>query len=495
MKSSLCSFFVVALAMLTVVRAQQPADPAPASPGGPATPPAGQKRKDVAALKYAELCASCHGPNLQGGQAGSLLLPELVHGNDEASLMRSIRDGFPGKAMPAWGPVLSEGDIHALVVYLREIRTGAQRPPTGSDTQIVPQGIQKSELHDYRIEVLLDTGANLLSPWSFCFLPDGSILIADKKSPKISIYRNGTLVPEELKFPPTEALRDVRPHPDYAHNGWLYVLVSDTKEPEDEFLQLLRGHIRAGSLVDVEKLLTIPGSSFTGRLAFDDKGYVYIATGHTDSVKGQFMTYAQDLAKGTGKIHRIHDDGRIPADNPFVHQPGALPSVWTRGHRIPEGLTFDRTTGELWATEHGPRGGDELNLIHGGGNYGWPLITYGMDYNGAPVSNQTAQDGMEQPVTYWTPSIAVSAITFYEGKAFPQWAHSLFVTSLKDQTLFRLVLDGHKVVHTETLLKNAGRLRDITVGPDGYLYILAELIDGAKGTVPKARLIRLVPAE
>lgn len=494
MKCSVFRFFVTTLALLAVARAQ-PVDPAPATPGAPSTPPDGTRRKDAAALRYAELCASCHGPNLEGGQAGSLLLPQLVHGNDEASLVRSIRDGFPDKTMPAWGPVLSEGDIHALVVYVREKRTGTQRPPTGTDTQIVPKDIQKSERHDYRIEVLLDTEAGLLSPWSFCFLPDGAILIVDKRSPKISVYRNGRLAPEGLKFPPATELRDVRPHPDYARNGWLYVLVSDTKEPEDEFLQLFRGHIRAGSLVDVEKLLTIPGSSFTGRMAFDEKGFVYIATGHTDSVKGQFMTYAQDLAKGTGKIHRIHDDGRIPADNPFVGQPGALPSVWTRGHRIPEGLTFNHTTGELWATEHGPRGGDELNLIHRGGNYGWPLVTYGMNYNGAPVSNQTTQDGMEPPVTYWTPSIAVSAITFYEGQAFPQWAHSLFVTSLKDQTLFRLELDGHKVVRTETLLKNAGRLRDITVGPDGYLYILAELIDGVKGTTPKARLIRFVPAK
>jgi glucose/arabinose dehydrogenase len=183
------------------------------------------------------------------------------------------------------------------------------------------------------------------------------------------------------------------------------------------------------------------------------------------------MHDAQSVSLPNGKIHRVMDDGRIPPDNPFVNQPGAVKSIWSYGHRNPQGLVFNQQTHELWETEHGPRGGDELNLILPGRNYGWPEITYGMDYNGTPISAFTAKEGMEQPVVHWTPSIAVCGIDFYHGDKFPKWQGNLFVTSLAGQEFRRLVIEGHTVKEQEVVFKNVGRVRDVVSGPDGLVYV------------------------
>ncbi|HVT94188.1 MAG TPA: PQQ-dependent sugar dehydrogenase [Bryobacteraceae bacterium] len=181
------------------------------------------------------------------------------------------------------------------------------------------------------------------------------------------------------------------------------------------------------------------------------------------------------------------DDGRPPKDNPFVHRAGALPTVWTYGQRNSQGLAFSPLTGELWEAEHGPRGGDELNILHAGHNYGWPVITYGINYSGTPITDHTAQEGMDQPVTYWVPSIAVSAITFYTGSRFPKWKNNLFVGSLAAQELRRLVISGDKVTHQEILFKGIGRVRDVVNGPDGYLYLVLNQPDRIERLVPVKR--------
>ena len=184
------------------------------------------------------------------------------------------------------------------------------------------------------------------------------------------------------------------------------------------------------------------------------------------------MHMAQDVTRPNGKIHRVFDDGRIPGDNPFVGQSNAVASIWSFGHRNPQGLVRNPQTGDLWETEHGPRGGDELNLIQPGRNYGWPVITYGMDYNGAPIEGAvTAKEGLEQPVVHWTPSIAVCSMDFYFGDEFPRWQGNLFVTALAQQELRRIVLAGHRVVSQEVLFKNIGRVRDVCSGPDGFIYV------------------------
>ena len=199
---------------------------------------------------------------------------------------------------------------------------------------------------------------------------------------------------------------------------------------------------------------------------------------------------AQDITRPNGKIHRIHDDGRIPTDNPFADRPGAYASIWSYGHRNPQGLDIDPSTGELWETEHGPRGGDETNKIRPGLNFGWPVITYGMNYNGSPMTDSTSQEGMEQPMHYWVPSIASCGIDFYEGNRFYNWKNNLFVSGMASQELHRLTIEDGEVVDDEIVLKNQGRVRDVANGPDGYLYVSL-----TSGTPAKGRIYRLVPAK
>lgn len=227
-----------------------------------------------------------------------------------------------------------------------------------------------------------------------------------------------------------------------------------------------------------------------GRIAFDDAGHVFLSVG----IKGLSNYHGiQDLGLPYGKIHRVNDDGTIPPDNPFVDDPDALDSIWTYGHRSPQGLEFDPQTGRLWSTEMGPRGGDEFNLIRPGRNYGWPLTSKGVDYDGTPVEYgidlgiPLDLDTIEQPVVDLTPAPAVSSFSIYRGNAFPAWKGNAIVGTLKATELYRFVIDGNRVVHRETLLSGMGRLRDVEVGPDGAIYLLLEHASGG-------RIVRMVPA-
>jgi glucose/arabinose dehydrogenase len=184
------------------------------------------------------------------------------------------------------------------------------------------------------------------------------------------------------------------------------------------------------------------------------------------------MAEAQDITRPNGKVHRVHDDGRIPADNPFVGEPKAVESIWSYGHRNPQGLAFHPETGQLFDLEHGPRGGDELNLVERARNYGWPVISYGMNYDGSTLTTLTAKEGMEQPVVYWVPSLGVCGMNFYSGNEFPRWQNNLFIASLAAQELRRLEVVGGKVVYQEIIFKNLGRIRHVITGPDGALYVL-----------------------
>jgi glucose/arabinose dehydrogenase len=221
---------------------------------------------------------------------------------------------------------------------------------------------------------------------------------------------------------------------------------------------------------------------YGSRLVLDGKGHLFFSIGERG-----YMDNAQSVKLPNGKIHRIMDDGRIPADNPFAKDSEAMKSIWSYGHRNPQGLVQHPVTGELWETEHGPRGGDELNLVLPGRNYGWPVVSFGMDYNGTPITaGLTAMDGMEQPVIHWTPSIAVCGIDFYTGDKFPKWKNNLFVTSLAAQEFRRLAIEGHAVKEQEVIFKNIGRVRDVADGPDGFIYIALNGPD---------RIVRLEPAK
>jgi glucose/arabinose dehydrogenase len=289
---------------------------------------------------------------------------------------------------------------------------------------------------------------------------------------------------------------EVAVHPDYADNGWIYLAFADgwRDEAGDDdkprvrtLTAVVRGRIRDHRWVDQEWIwkgdrayYTSAGIHFVTRIVFD-RGHVFFVIGERDG-----WHEAQDLTRPNGKIFRLHDDGRVPRDNPFVDDPECVPGIWSYGHRNPQGLDLDPRDGSLYSTEHGPRGGDELNLVLKGHNYGWPVITYGMNYDGTPITAQTSRPGMDQPVIHWTPSIAACGLDFYTGDKFPGWKNDLFAGALRPEEVRRLRIRDQKVVEQEVILKNLGRVRDVADGPDGFIYVLLNSPDS---------IIRLVPAE
>ncbi len=446
-------------------------------------------RRDIAQV-YRESCAACHGRNLQGGLAPSLLDEQWSFGSTDEDLARIIRDGVPD-AMVGFKDELSEAEIRAMVVFIRERRAGFT--PT-RETQPLPAGAVRSEEHEFRVEIVAD---GLATPWAIDFLPDGRMLVTEKNG-RLRVVENGRLHPEPIRGTPAVrdagqgGLLEVAVHPRHADNGWIYLAYSDPAERGGQPVSLtkvVRGRLRDGAWVDQETIWQAPaehyrpggGVHFGCRIAFDAEGFLYFTLGD----RGR-QDDAQNLRLPVGKVHRLHDDGRVPADNPFVGRADAYASVWTLGNRNPQGLDFDPRTGLLWSTEHGPRGGDELNVLRRGANYGWPVVTHGMNYNGTPITPDTARPGLEPSVLHWTPSIAVCGIDFYTGEKFPHWTNHLFVTALAQQELRRLVIVGDRVKHQEVVLRDIGRLRDVANGPDGYLYVAVNQPD---------RIVRLVPAE
>jgi len=434
--------------------------------------------RDVARL-YEQHCAGCHGADLRGGQTESLLDDHWLHGSgDDATLFRVIREGDELNGMPPMGGELSDAEIRAMVIFLREKATQARSAGAVFARPAENQVVQ-SRAHRFRLVTVVD---GLSTPWSLAWLPDGRMLVTELPG-ALRLVERGRLAPAAVAgTPPVRyqgqgGLMAVAVHPGYATNGWIYLAYSEAgtnaQTRDGGMTVVVRGRLRAGRWTDEQTIFRAPlwtyrpgGVHFGCRLVFDDAGHLFFPIGE----RGH-MQDAQDLSRPNGKVHRVCDDGRIPPDNPFVGLSNALPSIWSFGHRNPQGLDRHPVTGELWETEHGPRGGDELNLVRKGLNYGWPLITYGMNYNGTPITALTARDGLEQPILHWTPSLAVCAAHFYRGAAFPRWRHQLFVTALAQEELRRLVLEGQRVVEQEVLFKHIGRVRDVATGPDGLLYV------------------------
>jgi glucose/arabinose dehydrogenase len=453
------------------------------------TTAAQEDRRGVVADVFAARCAACHGAELQGGQAKSLLDDEWKYGGDDQSLATSIREGRADSGMPPFGAAMSAQEIRALVIFIRERADAARRAKTvfakpAADTVV------KSELAEFRVETVTE---DLETPWSIAFLPDGRMLVTEKAG-RLRIVEKGKLVPEPVAGVPKVwsegqgGLLDVAVHPDYATNGWIYLSYSDPGPEGTAMTRVMRARLKDGALGDPQTVFAAPAelyrkgpNHFGSRFAFDGKGHLFFTIGERFQKQD-----AQDLTRPNGKVHRIWDDGRVPDDNPFVKTQGALPTIWSYGHRNPQGLARHPLTGELWEAEHGPRGGDELNRIEPGRNYGWPVITYGMDYDGTPITDLTAKQGMEQPVAYWTPSIAVCAIDFYAGDRFPLWKNDLLVSSLAAQELRRLRIEGGRVTKQEVLFKGIGRVRDVVAGPDGLVYVAFNVPDRVARLVPVA---------
>ncbi len=320
---------------------------------------------------------------------------------------------------------------------------------------------------------------NLNIPWGMAFLPDGSMLITEKGGTLIR-FRDGEKT-EIQGVPPVYVrgqggLLDIELHPNFGENGWIYLsYASEEGEEKGGNTAIARARLSGDRLTDLEVLYkagpnTTRGQHFGSRIEFDDAGYLYFTIGE----RGQRDVNPQDLSRDGGKVYRLHDDGRIPQDNPFVNTEGALPAIYTYGNRNPQGMVRHPETGEIWIHEHGPRGGDEINIVQKGLNYGWPVITYGINYSGTPITDKTEMEGMEQPIHYWVPSIAPSGMCFVTSDKYPQWKGSLLVGSLSFQYLERLEMEGTRVLKRERLMDEIGRVRNVRQGPDGFIYVAVE---------------------
>lgn len=441
---------------------------------------------------YQQHCAICHGQQLEGGLGSNLVDEHWIHGDSHEAVARVIRDGLTEQGMPAYSKVLSEEEIQAVTIYLKEMRHLAMVGQADQNSRS-EDGIIRTQHHAFQLERVLAIEDDIF--WSISFLPDGTPLLTQFGG-QLYLARDGRLGDPVAGLPEIHrhgqgGLMEATAHPDYEKNGWIYLGYTEQSGPRAYMTAIVRGRVQEGRWVDQEEIFRVPATFHSGsgvhfgtRFVFED-GYLYFAIGDRGA-----MAEAQDLTRPNGKVHRIHDDGRIPADNPFVDQSGAYASIWSYGNRNVQGLDRHPVTGQLYATEHGPRGGDELNLIERGANYGWPVITHGIHYNGRPITDRTAAPGMEQPVHYWTPSIAVCGIDFYEGDRFPAWRNDLFVGGLRSEQVERFRLEGDRVVEHEIILKGHGRVRDVSTGPDGLLYLI---LNKDRGAGPGA-LYRLVPA-
>jgi glucose/arabinose dehydrogenase len=319
----------------------------------------------------------------------------------------------------------------------------------------------------------------LTNPWGIAFLPDGRILITERTG-EIRIVKDGKLLAEKIGNVPAVfangqgGLLDIKLHPDYVNNGWIYLTYSKPGEGGGGTV-VARAKLDGNNLTNLEELFSaLPllgsGAHFGSRVVFDGKGYIFFSSGERGTKEN-----AQDLTNHLGKILRLHEDGKVPNDNPFVNTPGAKPEIWSYGHRNPQGLVYDLATETLWDVEHGPMGGDELNKVEKGKNYGWPVITFGKNYDGTPITEITEKEGMEQPVFYWLPSIATCGLALVTSDKYPEWKGNLMVGALALQHVARVELDAQgKFVKQEKLLEKIARVRAIEQSPDGYLYVATE---------------------
>ena len=486
---------------------QQQPPPAGTPPAEGQQPPGGGRaggqaggRGNAAATLFTSTCAPCHGTDLAGGRAPTLFSERLLTSNDDETLAAKIRDGVPNTAMQPFKGTLDDQQIWQLVAYIRTAAANLKDKPVfvpDPNNQTI-----KSERQTFRIEVV---APGLETPWGLAFLPDGRLLVTER-SGRLRIIEKGKLLPEAVQGTPKvwerqdAGMLDVAIHPQYAKNGWVYLAYTEVvpgyvappapaaaAEPPPagargrgrggppsppSMTVFIRGKIdKANRWVEEQviyrapaELYTPSGSHYGARFIFDRTGHLFYSLGERGD-----MTNAQDLSKPLGKIHRVNDDGSIPKDNPFVGTPNAIPSIWTYGHRNPQGLAW-APDGMLWEAEHGPTGGDEINVIEKGKNYGWGVISMGLQ-NGI---TERSHAGMEQPIVYYTPTIAPSGIGFYTGTKYPGWKNNLFVAALAGQQLRRLEISGRKVTHQEAVFEQFGRVRAVTTGPDGLLYVLLQ---------------------
>jgi glucose/arabinose dehydrogenase len=450
-------------------------------------------------------------------------LDDVWHfGGDDASIRESITNGRPGTEMPPFKTLLKPDEITGLIAYIRAQALVAQKSASRAES---PAGkILRTEKATVKLEIVAE---GLSTPWGMAFLPDGRMLVTERPG-ALRVIENiaspgpkGAVLSKPIEGIPAVwtqqdgGLFDVAVHPDYTRNGWIYLSYAEPGPNNTSMTTIVRGRIKDGRWADQQTLFHAPPDRFYptnihygSRFLFDAQGHLFYSIGD----RGHDPE-AQDLSLPNGKIHRVNDDGSIPRDNPFVGRKGVDESIWSYGHRNPQGLAFHPVTGKLWSAEHGPIGGDELNRIEPGRNYGWPIVTSGTMYpsaanprpgskpaGSAPAGDEpappppSAREGMESPIVQWTPTIAPSGIAFYTGTRFPAWRNDLFVTALAGEALRRLETDGDKVVHEEVIFKGFGRVRDVIVGPDGLLYVALNIPGVRLSDTTPGMIIRLVPS-
>lgn len=438
-------------------------------------------------------CMRCHGENGEGANARSLLDDEWLLGPADRDLFKATKEGIEESGMPAYGETLSDEQVWALVVHVRELRAQDRRRRLGSPRPDAG-GVYASQHARFRLEPVIERGLDV--PWSVDFLPDaapdghisGGMLVTSR-SGAVKLWKGGTLS-DPIKGTPEVRNRgqggmmDVAVHPQYQQNGWIYLSYSDPSNGgRDGLTRIVRGKVRETrsglAWTDQETIFEARREHYSGgdihfgsRIVFEPKAdgghYVWFCIGE----RGR-MEWAQELGRPNGKVYRLNDDGSVPRDNPFVGRRDAYEQVWSYGHRNPQGLAFD-LDGRLWVTEHGPRGGDELNLIEKGRNYGWPLVSFGINYSDAPFRTPWPPEGSDiaMPTYVWLPSIAACGLDVMRGDMFPTWRGDLMAGGLAGQNVDRLRVKDGEVVEREEIIHGLGRVRDVVCGPDGSLYVV-----------------------
>ncbi len=433
-----------------------------------------------ASENYKLYCAGCHGVNFD-----DFIDRKWKYGNKPANVEQIIAKGIINEGMPAYEVSLTNNEIRVLSEYLlaesksSSIRKSIHNMPGNS--------VYGTDFKYKAIEVV----NNLEIPWGIEFLLNGDILIAEKNGTLSRFTKEKQLVKikglPEVRVTGQGGLMDLQLHPYYEKNGWLYISYSyiDDINRNEGNTAVIRGKLKDNQLTEIETIYkgipAVPTNHhFGSRIEFDNDGFVYISNGD----RGKRDIFPQSLDNSNGKVHRLNDDGSIPVDNPFYDIKDAVKTIFSYGHRNIQGIAKHPVTGEIWTHEHGPRGGDEINILIPGANYGWPVISYGINYNGTTFTNDTAKAGMEQPVTYYVPSIAPCGMAFVTSDRYGNWKNSLLIGSLRFQYLERCIIVDNKITGHERLLEGIGRVREVKMSPDGYIYV---------GVENPGRILKLVP--
>lgn len=454
---------------------------------------------------YTALCVSCHGSNgLGDGHPGRYKIdPANFHSKKvteqkDGALFWKLSKGRGN--MPGYAAAFSEEKRWQLIAYIRQFgkqdlnaivkkpvlplknyRFSKNLSPRYFPIPAKVSNVYSSEEQLFMVDTLVQ---GLVRPWSMVFLPDNSMLIAER-SGKLLKFKDGKLQPNPIGGNVPPSLRDVKLDPNFAKNRVIYMsYFIEPTTPRTGYTALLKGKLIDDKLVD-EKMIykagpfVRNGDWFGSKIEFDDKGFLYFTVGiHSDRI------HAQDLSLPDGKTMRLNKDGSIPKDNPFINTPGALPEIYTYGNRMHQGFRRDPKTGRLFFVEFGELGGDELNILERGANYGWPLATYSLEYNGSIISESPFKEGTVPPIHHYT--IAPSDLDFVYGNRYPAWNGNIFIGGLATKELYRVVMKDDKFVHDEDLLHNLGRIRDVKFGPDQFLYLMTE---------DTGILVRLIPLD